>query len=76
MGRSTLSIQDETKQEFDALKPDNASQDEFLQELLDAYQTHDTPESKDRTDEILNRLDDLEATLPQKTAETLEHRLR
>ncbi len=75
MGRSTLSIQDETKQEFDALKPDNASQDDFLQELLDAYQTQDTnTTSDDRTDEILNRLDDLEATLPQKTARELSRR--
>ncbi len=75
MGRKTLSVQDTTKETFDELKPTDASQDDFLHILLEAYQTQDTNQPEDRTDEILNRLDDLQAELPRKTAEELS-RLR
>jgi len=71
MARKTLSIQNETKQDFDDLKPEDASQDDFLQELLAAYQTEQDSGGDDRTDEILNRLDDLETSIPQKTVREL-----
>lgn len=34
---SSISVKNDTKSEFDELKPDELTQDEFCQELLDAY---------------------------------------
>jgi phosphatidylserine/phosphatidylglycerophosphate/cardiolipin synthase-like enzyme len=34
---SSISVNNDTKREFDNLQPDDMTQDEFTQELLDAY---------------------------------------
>jgi len=34
---SSISVGSQTKSDFDALKPDELTHDEFVQELLDAY---------------------------------------
>jgi hypothetical protein len=34
---SSISVSNQTKSEFDELKPDEITHDEFVQELLDAY---------------------------------------
>ena len=82
MSRTTLSIQDYTKDEFDDLKPENVSQDEFLQVLLDHYNTvpeNDTEppadvatsEDIDALRKSLSRLEEQVERVPQNTAEHL-----
>jgi len=34
---SSISVSNQTKSDFDGLKPDELTHDEFVQELLDAY---------------------------------------
>jgi len=34
---SSISVHNQTKSDFDKLKPDELTHDEFMQELLDAY---------------------------------------
>lgn len=71
MSRTSISCSKETREAL-AEQKDDESWDEFLQGLVGA----DTPEDTVDAERILNRLDDLENTLPEKTARSLETRFR
>lgn len=60
---TSISVNNDTKREFDELKPSDSTHDEFVQELLDAYR-------RDQG-EIVN-VDELVEELTQRTATNVE----
>jgi len=52
---TTISCKDNTKAEFDRLKPEDYSHDEFVEELLETYENADEPVTID-TEEIAQNI--------------------
>lgn len=77
MGRSTLTISEDHKDRFDSFKDGSETVDEAFGRLLDAATGELTTDDSDGvdTDELLARLDDLQAELPKRTADAVESRL-
>jgi predicted CopG family antitoxin len=63
MNMTSISVNNDTKREFDELKPEDRTHDEFVQELLDAYR-------RDQG-EIVN-VDELVEQITQRTATNVE----
>lgn len=55
MAVSSISVSNDTKAEFDTLKPENMTHDEFAQTLLETYRMQDTELV---IDELVDRLTD------------------
>jgi hypothetical protein len=60
---SSISIDKSTKAEFDELKPENLTHDEFVAELLEVYRMQDTQLAMDSlTQELVDEIEDTIAT--------------
>lgn len=80
MSRSTLSVSEDNKDRFDAFKQSGETVNEAFGRLLGAATDECTSAETDDSDTtdadaILARLDDLQATLPKRTADEVENRL-
>jgi hypothetical protein len=75
MDYTSKSLPDPVADRFEDLQPEDMTVGEFTTACLDAYEQQNT-NNADGVDEVLGRLDDLEARLPEKTAQELEHRFR
>jgi len=58
---SSISVSENTKSEFDSMKPDSMTHDEFVAELLETYEYADEPVKID-TGEIIQEISDKVAT--------------
>jgi hypothetical protein len=79
MGRTTISLSSERKAEFDAAKPDDMSGDEFIGALIATWRDDGANSSTDSDadlDDVLGRLDDLEASIPKQTANEIARKRR
>ena len=63
MVMTSISVSSETKAEFDELKPDDYTHDEFVSELIETYKANDTDLALELiVDELTDEISDTVAT--------------
>lgn len=73
---TSLPVKPATKDRLAAHKRDGESWDACLQRLLDELDDPGGDGTGGGIDEVLGRLDDLQATIPERTADELQSRMR
>ncbi len=75
MSRTSISVDEDTRDRCKEFKRESESWDEFINRAVDAL-AGDSDEFTDAEERIMNRLDDLETNVPEKTARELQTQLR
>lgn len=83
MARTSISCTDDVRDRLNSLRPDGVAWNDFLEDLADAYEepqdggmnSNEFADVADEVEKLQARVDELESSLPERTAEALERRL-